>query len=147
MGCNPLTQISRWRNRTGVVNARRSVESRDIGRPGLVEALSETVSRSCSAGSLLNHLGNRTGWTGILYDHFAGVIAPACGVAVVVLHQAWVGDTAEGGGDADAAARFLEDNGEDETLVDVGASGDGLDSIVDRGNFGGGVVGESELSA
>lgn len=73
--------------------------------------------------------------------------APARGVAVVVLHKARVGDTAEGGGDADAAAGFLEDYGEDEALVDVGASGDGLDSIVDRGDLGGGVVGESELGA
>ena len=147
MGRDPLTQISRWHNRTRIVNARRPVESRDIGRPRFVKALSETVSRSRSAGSLLNHLGNRTGWTGILYDHFAGVIAPACGVAVVVLHQARVGDTAERGGDADAAAGFLEDNGEDEALVDVGASGDGLDGIVDRGNLSWGVVGESELGA
>ena len=147
MSRDPLTQISRWRNGSGIVNARRLVESRDIARPGLIEALSETVSRSRPAGSLLNHLGNRTGGTGVLYDYFTGGVAPACGVAVVVLHQARVGDAAEGGGDADAAAGFLEDDGEDEALVDVGASGDGLDGIVDRGNLGGGVVGESVLGA
>ena len=147
MSRDPFTQVSRWRNRTGVVNARRLVESRDIARPGLVEALSETISRSRSAGPLLNHLGNRAGWTGVLYHYLTVGFAPARGVAVVVLHQAWIGDTAEGGGDADAATGFLEDDGEDEALVDVGAGGDGLDGIVDRGNLGGGVVGESELGA
>lgn len=92
-------------------------------------------------------MGNRAGWTGVLYHYLTAGFAPARGVAVVVLHKARVGDTAEGGGDADAAAGFLEDYGEDEALVDVGASGDGLDSIVDRGDLGGGVVGESELGA
>ena len=147
MSCDPFTQISRWRDGTGIVDARRLVESRDIARPGLIEALSETVSRSRSAGPLLNHLGNRTGWTGVLYDYFTGRAAPACGLTVVVLHQARVGHTAEGGGDTDAAAGFLEDDGEDEALVDVGASGDGLDGIIDRGNLSGGVIVESVLGA
>ena len=147
MSSDPLTQIPRWRNGTGIVNARRSVESRDIARPGLIEALSETISRSRSAGSLLNHLRNRIGWTGVLHDHVAGGVAPACSAAVVVLHQARVGDATEGGGNADAAAGFLEDDGEDEALVNKGAGGDRLDGIVDGSYLGGRVVVESELGA
>lgn len=63
----------------------------------------------------------------------------------MVLHQARIGDTAEGGGDANAAAGFLEDDGEDEALVDVGASGNGLNTIVNGSDLSRGVVGESEL--
>ena len=49
---------------------------------------------------------------------------------------AWVG-----GGDADAAGGFLEEDREDEAVVELGLGGDGFDGCVDVVGFVGGVWG------
>ena len=147
MSRDALTQIPRWCDRTRVVNARSSIESRGIACPSLVETLRQAVTRGCSTSTLLNHLRNRARGARVLHDYFAGVVAPAGGAAIMVLHEARVGDAAEGGGDADAAAGFLEDDGEDEAVINEGARGDGFDGVVDGGDFGWGVVGKAELVA
>ena len=145
VGRDALAQITRLDNRAGVVKARCPIESRHVPGPGLVEALGESVTGSCSSGAVLYHLGDRARGAWVLHDDSAGAVLPARGGAVVVLHQAGIGNAVGGGGDADAAAGLLKDNGEDEAVVNQGGGGDGLDGVVDGSHFGGGVVCESVL--
>lgn len=71
-----------------------------------------------------------------------GVVADVSAVvgAVVVLHDARVGDAVGGCAYADAAVGFLDDDGEDEARVDTGGFRFGDDSVVDILDFGGGVL-------
>ena len=115
---NPLFEITRCGNGTRIVDARCLVESRDITAPSLIETLSESVPRSRPTTAILYHLGDcaRRAW--VLHDNVAGTIAPACSGAIVVLHETGVGNAVRACGNANAAAGFLEHDGEDETVVD-----------------------------
>ena len=49
----------------------------------------------------------------------------------MILHQTWIGDAVVGSGGADAPARFLHYDGQDEAVIDAGLEGNLLDCVVD----------------
>ncbi|KAL8639720.1 MAG: hypothetical protein Q9228_003277 [Teloschistes exilis] len=90
-----------------------------------------------SRGTLADHLldcGVRA------WIHRRGVLV-ARGGAIVVLHEPRVADAVVGGWHADAARRFLQDDGEDEARVEVCFDRDKEGGVVDRLDFEGRVEG------
>lgn len=82
-----------------------------------------------------------------------GEVAEGCVVgvagagAIVGLHEAGVVVGADGGDDADAAGRFLHDDGEDKARVDFGGGADGEDRGAQFVGFGLAVEGDVPLGA
>lgn len=119
--CNPLTQIPGCINRARIVDSRSFIEPRDSSRVREINTLSQAITIVCSRAPLANHLGDDAGWARVLNlacDSTAAGIVVAGTVAIVALHQAWVAHAEVGRAHAHAAAGFLHDDGENETVVD-----------------------------
>ena len=70
-----------------------------------------------------------------------GVVAGAGAVGGLEEAWVWMASGGVGGGDADAAGGFLEEDREDEAVVELGLGSDGFDSGVDLTCFVGGIGG------
>ena len=140
-----LAQVAGSVHRARVVQPGRNVKRRDVARARLIDTLRQAVAVVRPRAALADHARNDVLGTRIL--HYAGDIAVAGRVAVVVLHQAGVADAEVGRGDADAAAGLLENGGEDEAVVHFGLLGDLLDGVVDGSDLGAVVIGLGVLRA
>ncbi len=140
-----FTQIARRIDGAGIVDTSRFIEAGNIAGAGLVDALRETVAVGGAGRSLAHHLRDDSGRAGGL--HLVRDVAVAGPVAIVALHQARVAHSVVGSRRSHAPARFLDDDGEDEAVVDLRLERDLLDGVVDGADFGAGIVGAPVLIA
>lgn len=137
MGGDTVLELAGGGDGARVVDAGGAVEGRDVTTAGLVDAVGKTVAVVGAGGTLADHPVD--GVVGARGLDVAVVVAGV--VAVVVLHQAGVADAVVGGAHADAAARLLHDDGEDEAMVNTSAAGGLLDAVPDGADLGAAVVG------
>lgn len=137
MGGNAVLELAGGGDGARVVDASSAVESRDIATARLVDAVGKTVTVVSASGTLADHLVDGVGGARVLDV----VVLVAGVVTVVVLHQAGVAHAVVGGVNADAAARLLHDDGEDEAVVNTGVGGSLLDTVPDGADLGAAVVG------
>lgn len=134
---NVVLQLASVRDRSGVVDASRTVEGRDVTTAGFVDAVGKSITGVGTGSTFTDHLIDRGRRARVL--DIAVLIAGS--VAVVILHQAWVAYSVVGCLDADTAVRLLHHNSKDETVVNTCSIGSLLDAVINSSNFGAAVVG------
>lgn len=145
VGRNPVFQVPARRDTARVVDPGSLIKRRNVARSALIDCLRQAISAIRTRGAFADHLRDDSVRTGVL--DLTRDVAVAGSITVVVLHKSGVTDAVVGGGDADAAARFLDHNGKNEAVVDAGLGGDLVDSIVDGQDFRMGRVGLRVLGA
>ena len=79
------------------------------------KALLETITASCTGGTVSDHLGDLASWAGVLNSS----VVTGSG-AVVGLHEPWVDNSVVCCWGSNAAVGLLHDNSENEPGVDAG---------------------------
>ena len=119
-------QIPRSIDRPRIIYPRRPIKSRNIRSASLIQTLRQSIPPPCTTCPLLDHVRNRLPWTWFL--RCSSIVTRRR--AVVILHEARIGDSVIRCWGSDTAAGLLHYYCKNEAVIDKCGGGDELDGFI-----------------